>query len=231
MPRVNASLILYFLSGFLYVIFASIGNEFLTLVTKPIIIPSIIFYYFTQLKRKGDDLFVISLVLFFLGDILYLINVEEYYFLGLFLFLIPYLILIFFIYKDFLLLLKVRAITKVDSSLLIIIITMIYLVYSLLTLIEYESKKEFIYILFFGIELFVMSILTALLFSYSSYRKNAYLAFTVVSFVLSDVFFMLDKQFDLIIFEIVNAIAQTISYYFYVKYFIERSSLRRRYLK
>ena len=63
MPRVNASLILYFLSGFLYVIFASIGNEFLTLVTKPIIIPSIIFYYFTQLKRKGDDLFVISLLI------------------------------------------------------------------------------------------------------------------------------------------------------------------------
>lgn len=231
MPKVNASLILYAISGILYIVSASIGSESLTLITKPIIIPSIVFYYFTQIRRRSDDLFVLSLILFFLGDILYLINVEEYYFFGLFLFLIPYLIFIYFIYKDFRLLLQVKEIKKIDASLIIVVLTMIYLNYSILNLIEYDSKKEFIYILFFSLELFIMTILAGIVFSYSTYRKNAYLAFTVVSFVLSDVFFMLDKQFDLVVFKVVNTLAQTISYYFYVMYFLERSSLRRRYLK
>ena len=231
MPKINASLILYAVSGVLYVIAASISNESLTLIAKPVIIPSIVFYYFTQIRRRSDDLFVLSLILFFLGDILYLINVEEYYFFGLFLFLIPYLIFIYFIYKDFRLLLQVKQIKKIDTSLIIVVVTMIYLMYSIIGLIEYNSKKEFIYVLLFGIELFVMTILAGLVFSYSTYRKNAYLAFTVVSFVLSDVFFMLDKQFDLVVFKVVNTLAQTISYYCYVMYFLERSSLRRRYLK
>ena len=71
MPKVNASLILYAISGILYIVSASIGSESLTLITKPIIIPSIVFYYFTQIRRRSDDLFVLSLILFFLGDILY----------------------------------------------------------------------------------------------------------------------------------------------------------------
>ena len=231
MPKLNASLGLYILAGVLYVVSSCLDNEWITLVTKPIIIPSIVFYYFTQIRRKSDDLFVLSLVLFFFGDILYLINIEDYYFFGLFLFLIPYLIIIYFIYKDFRLLLQVRPIKKIDISLVIVLLTMLYLTYSLLTLIEFSSNKEFVYILLFSIELFLMTLLTALVFLYSSYRKNAYLAFTIVSFILSDVFFMLDKQFNLVVFKLVNTLTQTISYYFYVMYFLERTSLRRRYLK
>lgn len=231
MPKLNASLGLYILAGVLYIISSCLDNEWITLVTKPIIIPSIVFYYFTQIRRKSDDLFVLSLVLFFFGDILYLINIEDYYFFGLFLFLIPYLIIIYFIYKDFRLLLQVRPIKKIDISLVIVLLTMLYLTYSLLTLIEFSSNKEFVYILLFSIELFLMTLLTALVFLYSSYRKNTYLAFTIVSFILSDVFFMLDKQFNLVVFKLVNTLTQTISYYFYVMYFLERTSLRRRYLK
>lgn len=231
MPKLNASLGLYILAGVLYVVSSCLDNEWITLVTKPVIIPSIVFYYFTQIRRKSDDLFVLSLVLFFFGDILYLINLEDYYFFGLFLFLIPYLIIIYFIYKDLRLLLQVRPIKKIDISLVIVLLTMLYLTYSLLTLIEFSSNKEFVYILLFSIELFLMTLLTALVFLYSSYRKNAYLAVTIVSFILSDVFFMLDKQFNLVVFKLVNTLTQTISYYFYVMYFLERTSLRRRYLK
>ncbi len=232
MPKLNASLLLYSITGVLYVISSCMYNESLTLIVKPIIIPSIVFYYFTQIRRRrSDDLFVLSLILFFLGDILYLINVEDYYYFGLFLFLIPYLIIIHFIYKDFKLLLQVREIKKIDLSLIIVFLTMIYLIYSMLSLIEYSSNKEFIYVIIFSLELLLMSVLTALVFLYSTYRKNVYLAFTVLSFILSDVFFMLDKQFELVVFKLVNTLAQTISYYFYVMYFLERSSLKRRYLK
>ena len=80
MPKLNASLGLYILAGVLYVVSSCLDNEWITLVTKPVIIPSIVFYYFTQIRRKSDDLFVLSLVLFFFGDILYLINLEDYYF-------------------------------------------------------------------------------------------------------------------------------------------------------
>lgn len=227
MSKFSASLCLYIISSILIFIAVLLDNEILAFITKPILIPSIVFYYFSKLKRKASDLFVISFVLFFIVDMLYLINLEDYYHFGLLVFLFPYLIIIYFVFNDLSALLKTRVIRKIDISLYVVVSLLIYLFFSLLNLLQFETKKEFIYVLIIGLELFVMTVLTALVFLYSSYKKNAYLVFATVSFILSDIFFMLAMQFlDIFVLKLVNALAQSASYFFYVSYFLERNKVR-----
>lgn len=229
MPKFNASLCLYFISGFLFFIAVMINNAVLAFVVKPIIIPSILFYYFSIIRNKTNDLFILSFVLFFIGDMTYLINQNDYYYLGLFVFLFPYAIILYHLYEDFKILLKKRRnVIKIDYSIIIVLVLLIYLLFSILNFLNFKSSKEFIYAILIGLELFSMTILTAFIFIYSSHRKNGYLAFAISMFILSDVFFMLDVQFlDLLVFKIINALAQTASYYFYVKYFIRRGNVKR----
>ena len=113
MSNLTASLSLYVISGILYVLSIVFGSEVLTLISKPIFIPAIVFYYFTKKSRKNDDLFLSSLVFFYIGEMLFLINMTDYYLHGLLFFLLPYFILIYFLYVDFVILMKTRKI-KID---------------------------------------------------------------------------------------------------------------------
>ncbi len=223
MPKFNTSLYLYLISGLLLLIGVSIDSDVLIFIAKPIIIPSLLFYYFSLTRKKTNDLFIVSFILFFIGDMVYLINQNDYYYLGLFIYLLPYLIIIYFLYRDLILLLKDKSVKKIDLTLVFIFVIMIYLIYSLLNLLEYDSQKEFIYMLIFSFVLFLMTILITFMFLYSNYRKNIYLVFLVVCFILSDSSFILNKQFDLLVFKIIDPFAQTISYYFYMIYFFERT--------
>ena len=114
MPKFHASLCLYFISGFLFVIAIAINSEILTLIAKPIIIPSLLFYYFSRIKKKANDLFVLSFVFFFIADMVYLINQEDYYYLGLFIYLLPYFIIIYFLFTDLILLLRNKSVKQAD---------------------------------------------------------------------------------------------------------------------
>ena len=227
MYKLNASLYLYIGSTFLLLIATLLNNEILTFIVKPILIPAVVFYYFSKIKRKPNDLFVLSFVLFFIGDMLCLINIEDYFQLGLYVFLFPYLIIISFVYKDLKVLLKSRIIKKIDISFFLVILLLIYLFFSILNLLNFNTKKEFICTVIIALELLTMTIFTAIVFLYSSYKKSAYLALAIISFILSDTFFMLDVQFlDIVAFKVVNTIAQSASYFFYVCYFLERNKIR-----
>lgn len=228
MNNFTTSLFLYFFSGIFYVFSVFFGVELGILLSKPVYIPALVFYYFTMKSTKNDDLFLSSLVFFYIGEMLFLINIKDYYLLGLLFFLLPYLILIYFLYVDFVILLKTRKI-KIDKSFWFLSVLLSYLLYSVFRLLEFNSNFVMSYMALFGVSILIMSVLTSLLFVYSSYRKNSYLAFAVLSLFMSGLFFVLFTHFlDLPIFKILAAFSQTIFYYFYVKYFLERSTLRNR---
>lgn len=228
MSNLTASLSLYVVSSILYVLSIIFGSEVLTLISKPVFIPAIVFYYFTKKSRENDDLFLSSLVFFYIAEMLFLINVTDYYLAGLLFFLLPYFILIYFLYVDFIILIKTRKF-KINKSLIILSVVLLYLLYSIFGLLDFTSKYEMVYMILFGISLLIMLVFTAILFIYSSYRKNSYLAFAVLSLLMSGLFFVLYVHFlNLLIFKIAYSLLQTMFYFFYVKYFLERSTLRNR---
>ena len=101
MLKVNSALILYFTAFILYVFAVLIGSDNLELFTKPIIIPSIYYFYYISVRGKIDYLFSFSVLSFFIGEILHLISREEFNVSGLIFLLIPYFIILFFIFSRF----------------------------------------------------------------------------------------------------------------------------------
>ena len=108
MVKVNSALILYFIALVIYIIAVMIDSDNLELFTKPIIIPSIYYYYYISVRRKIDYLFSFSMLSFFVGEILHLISKEEFYVPGLIFLLIPYFIVLFFLISDLIYYLKKR---------------------------------------------------------------------------------------------------------------------------
>jgi hypothetical protein len=223
MIKKSPSLLLFIISGFLYLIASLIESEFLSLLVKPIIIPSIIVFYFTETRGKVNFWFVFSLFLFFVGDMLYLINLEDYYLLGLVFYLSPYLIVLVFIFKDFFKLIRGRSLDKTDLSFLIILFFLLYLLVSLMNVLNPSSEIEFVYFLLFGIQLVLMGVFGTLLYLHEPNKANFFLIITVSLFILSDIFFILNKDvFGLRVFKITNIVTQIASYYFYARYLIEK---------
>jgi len=226
MAKNNPSIILFSIAGILYFISVMLNNEYLALFTKPILIPSILVYYFIESRGKINNYFILSLAAFFIGDMLYLINLDDYYLLGLVIYLSPYLIVLGFLIQDIYNFLKRKILNKSDLSFIIILFFLIYLMISILNVLDTKSNEEFIYFLLFGIELVLMGLFATLLYVNENSKVNFFLILAVSLFIISDIFFILNKNlFPLLIFKLANVSSQIISYYFYTRYFIEKQKL------
>jgi hypothetical protein len=106
MVKVNSALILYFTAFVLYIIAVLIGSDNLELFSKPIIIPSIYYFYYISVRGKINYLFSFSVLSFFIGEILHLISREEFNISGLIFLLIPYFYYFIFHHSRFNLLFK-----------------------------------------------------------------------------------------------------------------------------
>lgn len=223
MLKIEVSILLYAIAAILLVGASIFDNYELELLVKPVIIPSIFFAYFTFSKEKLNITFSLSLFFFFIGDMLFLIGGEEVYELSLFVFLIPYIFVLRFIWKDFRTLVKEVDKNIVDISFFLVLAVLTTLILLVLDFLEVRTKMEFLAYLLFGIELELIGLLTTIIHYNSANKKNFYLTLAVSTFIFSDLFFVLYKNFNEIkLFRITNVATQTLSYYFYLMYFVER---------
>lgn len=220
----NPALFLYVTSGLLFLFSLYFKSEDLMLVVKPMIIPSILYYYFTKRKNNINSIFVISVIFFFVGDMLFLINYEDFFVLGMLIFLIPYLFVIFFLYEDIKQIIAKRENNKIDFTFIVILLILLNLMITVLKALELSSLTEEILYLLFGIELVTMGVMASMIYFHSSIKRNFYLAITISTFIISDLFFVLNKNIqNLLVFELINGTAQTVSYFFYINYFLRRN--------
>lgn len=213
----------YFLAVFLFLLGTIFQIDVVIKISKPLIIPFILAYYFIKNENQVDFLFVLTLLFFFTGEILYLIDPKEFYKVGLLFFAIPYLVLIYLIFKDNLSLLKTKD-SKNDFTYIFIFILLTVLLVSVLLFIETGSIKQFLFYLFFGIQLVVLGVLTSFVYYNRPNKAHFFLILAVATFIISDLFFVLNKEMnDIIMLSFVNALSQMVSYYFIVMYFLLKS--------
>ena len=223
MSKSKVALQLFIGAGFLFLISIFFDLEILELIAKPIIIPSISMFYLFEVRRNYSLVFLTSLLFFFIGDMLYMLNVEELFFLGLLVFSFPYLFVIYFVVKD-IIYIKRNGGKQNDFTFLVILIILSVLLCSVLSFLEINSIIEFIIYLFLGLQLVTMGVLTSIVYYNETNKQNFFLILAVSTFIMSDLFFILNKNIhELMVFKIINGFTQTISYMFYVKYFLERT--------
>lgn len=224
MGKVHSALILCFVAILLYLIAVLLGSDNLELLSKPIIIPAVYYFYYISVKGKINFLFSFSILSYFFAEILLLISATDFLYPGLVCFGIPYLIITYFLAQDFLYYLKKRKYAINNFSFYIIIILLLYLLYNVLSFINESSKLEFSFYIFNGILLFVMGIFAFLIQFNFNNKTILYMVLMVVFFIISDLFFIFSKSTkDVIALKMISIISQQLSYFFYVSYFIYRT--------
>lgn len=226
MGKNSATLYVYAFAGILFLLSIVLENEDIALIFKPIIIPTIFFYYYKEVNGNVNSLFSISLFLFFIGDMLYLISLDDFFELGLMIFLLPYCVVLYFNKRDLLLILKKKDNKRIDVTFLFVFVLLLGLLYQVLNSIDIHTKTEFFFYLLFGLELVLMGVMSSMCYYNSNNRVNIFMLISVCLFIMSDLFFIMNKNiYSLMIFQFLNGLSQTLSYYFYVKYGVERTRL------
>ncbi len=227
MVKVNSALILYFIAFILYVIAVLIDSDNLELFSKPIIIPSIYYFYYISVRGKIDYLFSLSVLSFFIGEILHLISREEFNVSGLVFLLIPYFIVLYFIFQDLIYYLKKKKINLNTFSFYVIVMLLVYLIFNaLMMMIEEKSFEFFIYFLY-GILLLLMGILAFVMLINYNNRTILYTGFMVGCFLISDLFFVFSKNIpDLLALKMINVATQELSFFCYISYFVYRTKFK-----
>lgn len=225
MNKSKITISVYAASVLLFLISILINFKLLELISKPLIFSSLLFYFFLRLKVKEYNyLFFLTILFFFLGEVFFMINDTALFEFSLVLFVIPYLIIVYFIGKDLIRLFENKN-RKIDFTFIFILIILIVLLCTILNNLEVESLFESIVYVVFGVLLVIMGFLTSLVYYNQSNRKNFYLVLAVASFIISDLFFLLNKNFyELMLFKLINGTTQMLSYFFYIEYFLERSN-------
>jgi hypothetical protein len=226
MVKVNSALFLYFAAILLYVVAVLIGSDNLELFSKPIIIPSIYYFYYTSVKGKISYLFTFSVLSYFIGEILFLLNQDDFLVSSLVFFGIPYIIITFFLAQDFLFYLKIKKYDVNNISFYIILMLLFYLLYNVLSFINETSQIEFSIYIMYGILLLVMGLLSFLIQFNFNNKAISFMVLMVVFFIISDLFYIFSKSTkDVMALKLINVVSQQLSYYLYVGYFVYRTKL------
>lgn len=224
MNKITPALILYFAASLVYVLSVVLHwDSIITFLFKPMITPAIYFYYWQESQGKVKLFPSLVIWLFFLGDMLILIEYENLLVPLMLLNLIAYLILGFYVTKD---LLKIKNPEISSYTLLIICIVVAFLLsllYAALTLVFSASDSNYGLLMVYGLSLVLLGIEAVAYYVLKNNTAGFFLLITVLCFVICDLFYVLFNyysQFEVFIY--INVFCQAISFYFLVKYFLYR---------
>lgn len=220
MKASTPSLILFFITSVLAIIFKLIGCDALVLFFKSIIIPSLFIYYLVSNNYKVSLLKAVIFLLFFIRDVFNTLDISESA-MGAFLCVLTvYVLLIYLAQKDFI---HLKFSFGDSFSVLILILGIATICYSVLNLKLENLELDFSLYAAFGIVLCILSIVSII-----NYIKNgSYALFNAmlmcICFIITDVFFVLYKfYFYNYVFTLISIITQFSSYFFMVNYFLEK---------
>lgn len=209
---------LYFIACFTALLAIIIDNDLLLLLSKPMIIPAVYFYYLTKTKRV-DFMFTMVILLSFIGDTVILLKITDplyvmvpYY--------LSYLILIRFILLDI-----SKTKTNLNNVLLSTLVAaghalMLYLVLDLQTM---EGRKFIVPFSIYGVTLSLMVTLSVYNYLEGKSISGFYMLVACGCCLVSDVFYVLyNEHFHIPILSYINSGMQFFTYIFFVKYIVNR---------
>lgn len=222
MKTKKAALVLYLIAVFVAIIATIMGNDVLLLISKPVVIPAIFFYYLSIKKQKISWLFALVLLLNFIGDSMVLLEFENQTELIMIPYLLSYIILLKFAIED------VRIMKFNSMALCLSLFVFSFLMYIMIALIQLfkDTNPDLVIpVILYGIILATYGSITV----YCYYMKNNSVTFFMIMVALlsivSDVFYIM---FSLIFhfkgFNYFEFAVQLVSYFFIVKYFVLRDN-------
>ncbi|AOW10694.1 hypothetical protein [Flavobacterium gilvum] len=214
------SLILFFVTSVLAIIFKLLGYGSLVLIVKSVIIPSLFIYYLVSNDYKITFLKAFIFLLFFVRDVFVMLSISESAMGSFMSVLVVYVLLTYLAIKDFT---QLKFSLKDSFYAVVLIIGIATICYSVLNLKLENLELNFYLYVVFGLILSVLSIITVL----NYIKNNTYASFSAmlmcINFIISDIFFVLYKfYFYNYLLTLISLITQFLSYFFMVRYFLEK---------
>ena len=204
--------VLYFFSALLQL-------DSLEVLSKPLFLPVLFIYYLNRAKDKFQKRVVVSFIFYYIGEMLVLNDEKNYYLISVSFFLVPYVILLYFIIKDLFRLLKVSGLKKTSFALFFVLAFLIYLYLSIMFIIDTDSALEELILYVYGFVLLILSVFSILVYILRFSASSLFLLMTVIAFILSDMFYIFIVKIEYNwVFKSVNLLSQLSSYYFFVTY-------------
>lgn len=204
--------ILYFFSSLLQL-------DSLEILAKPLFLPVLLVYYFKRAKENFQNRVVVSFIFYYIGEMLVLNDEKQYYLISVSFFLIPYLILLYFVSRDLMRLLKVKELNKINFAIVFVLAFLIYLYLSIMYIIDADSVLEGLILYIYGFVLLMLSVFSVLVYILRFSASSLFLVMTVIAFILSDMFYIFIQKVEYNwVFKSVNLISQLLSYYFFVTF-------------
>lgn len=212
---------LYFIACFTALFAIIIDNDILLLISKPMIIPAVYFYYLTKTK-KVNFLFNIVMMLSFIGDTVILLKIKDPLFV-MAPYYLSYLILIWFIVVD---ILKTTAVHWMNILISLVLLAghalMLYLVLDLQSM---DGRKFIVPFSIYGITLSLMVTLSVYNYLADKSISGFYMLVGCACCLVSDVFYvMYNEHFHFPVLSYINTAMQFFTYIFLVKYMLNRKN-------
>jgi hypothetical protein len=224
MDKSKPALILYFTASLVYVLSIALHwDNIITFLFKPMITPAIYFYYWQESKGKVRLFPSLVLLLFYIGDMMILIEFDDLLVPLMIINLMAYLILGFYLTKD---LLRINN-PKISSQLILIICIVIAFLLSLLyvglSLVFSASDSNYGLLSVYGATLVLLGVETVAYYILKNNSAGFFISIGVLCLVICDLFYVLYNYYaKLQVFININILCQAISFYFIVKYFLYR---------
>lgn len=204
--------VLYFFSSLLQL-------DSLEVLTKPLFLPVLFLYYLKKAKSKFQYRVIVSFIFYYIAEMLVLNDSKEFYLISIAFFLVPYLILLFFLLKDLLIHLKVNSLNKINFLVIFVLAFLVYLYVSIILIIDTSSTFEKMLLYTYGFVLLLLGVLAITIYILKHSVSNLFLVMTVIAFIVSDMFYIFIVKIEYNwVFKSVNLISQLLSYYFFVNF-------------
>lgn len=221
MNKVKPSIFLYFASSIIVLLSVLFKWKELEFYVKPMVVPSILFYYLQYRYKRINYWLVISLGACFLGDMLLLINNNIPIYYALVCFFLCYMIFIFYGIKD-------RIPQQYSWITLVQIIigigTLLYVLFAIINLIEPNGILSYTMFIIYGLSLLLLTEIALYNFFSEASKQALYFSIMALSIVISDVFYAFYHFIEPIeMFHYINVFFQLATYYCIVSYFLVRN--------
>ncbi|MGX7666160.1 hypothetical protein [Flavobacterium pedocola] len=226
MSKLTPALVLYCVASFIFIFSIVFEMGTLSMLFKPMIVPAIYFYYWQQSNGKVSVIFSVILLMFYCGDMMILIQLDNLFVPLMIMNLIAYVLLFKFLIEDLIALRENRIHSSNLFSIIIFTLFLLSLLYVGLKLIFDTSSENYSLITIYGLTLFLLGLQTVFLYILNNSKSNIFLAITVLCFIMSDLFYVLyNYYYDLSIFTYINVVCQVASFYFLVNYILSRKAI------
>lgn len=224
MDKSTPALILYFTASLVYVLSIVLEwDSVITFLFKPMIAPAIYFYYWQESKGKVHLIPSMVLLLFYIGDMMILIEYENLLVSLMILNLIAYMFLGYYMTKDLLRINNPKLSGHAILIICLIIVFLLSLLYLALSIVFKSSHENYGLLIVYGVTLVLLGIETVTYYILKNDEASFFILLTIFSLVISDLFYVLYNHYaQFNVFVNINVFCQVLSLYFVIKYFLYR---------